>query len=58
MAAMHAWRELPFLDPGLPTSLLPDDWPAAEALRLFVEISARLRAPAWRYAITVMTAEG
>ena len=57
MAAMHAWRELPFLDPGLPTSLLPDDWPAADALRLFVEISERLRAPAWRYAITVMTAE-
>lgn len=58
MAAMHAWRELPFLDPGLPTSLLPDDWPATDALRLFAEISERLRAPARRYAITVMTAEG
>lgn len=30
-----AWRHFPLFDPELPESLLPDDWPRAEAFRLF-----------------------
>jgi phenylacetic acid degradation operon negative regulatory protein len=49
MVNVNAWRELPFLDPGLPRSLLPDDWPASEAEELFYSTGDRLRAAAWRY---------
>lgn len=32
---MDAWRELPNVDPGLPLSLLPPDWPRTQARKLF-----------------------
>lgn len=32
---VHAWRRFPFLDPDLPLSLLPSDWPRARAHALF-----------------------
>ena len=35
---MDAWRTLPDADPGLPTALLPDDWPLAAARALFLEV--------------------
>jgi len=55
LTAIQAWRELPFLDPGIPPSLLPDDWPAADALRSHVELSIRLRPLAERHATSVMS---
>ncbi len=58
LTAIQAWRELPFLDPGLPSSLLPHDWPAAAALQLHMEISGRFRAPAVHHATSVMAEEG
>ncbi|MFB6810518.1 PaaX family transcriptional regulator C-terminal domain-containing protein [Streptomyces sp. NPDC056387] len=39
------WRRLPYLDPGLPTELLPPDWNAVEARRLFQQLHTILRAP-------------
>lgn len=39
------WRRLPYLDPGLPTELLPPDWNAVAARRLFQELHAVLLAP-------------
>ncbi|WP_433521366.1 PaaX family transcriptional regulator [Nocardia pseudovaccinii] len=39
--AIEHWRKLPFRDPGLPTSLLGDDWPAIEAGKLFETIVAQ-----------------
>ena len=42
---LHAWRKFLFRDPGLPPSLLPDDWPGAEAAAFFDRETARL-APA------------
>ena len=54
LTAIQAWRELPFLDPGLPALLLPDDWPAAEALRVYQDLSGRLREPAFGHATSVM----
>lgn len=32
---IDAWRVFPRIDPGLPASLLPADWPAAQAWRTF-----------------------
>jgi phenylacetic acid degradation operon negative regulatory protein len=40
------WRKLPFRDPGLPRELLPDDWPAAEAVALFERLVTLLEEPA------------
>jgi phenylacetic acid degradation operon negative regulatory protein len=34
---VHAWRRFPFLDPGLPATLLPSGWPRDRAHALFVE---------------------
>jgi phenylacetic acid degradation operon negative regulatory protein len=43
------WRLIPYLDPGLPTSLLPADWPGAVSTRLFEELSMRYADPGWEY---------
>lgn len=38
-----SWRHFPLVDPELPETLLPTDWPRTEAYRLFHHLSA-----AWR----------
>ncbi|MEY9875080.1 phenylacetic acid degradation operon negative regulatory protein [Streptacidiphilus sp. MAP12-33] len=43
------WRRLPYLDPGLPTELLPADWNAVAARKLFVELHGLLAEPALRH---------
>ena len=40
---VHEWRRFPFLDPQLPTALLPDDWAGRTARELFHE-----KHDAWR----------
>lgn len=35
---MDSWRTLPDADPGLPTGLLPADWPLGAARGLFLEV--------------------
>ncbi|PQZ87703.1 transcriptional regulator [Arthrobacter sp. MYb227] len=44
------WRRLPYLDPGLPTNYLPDDWNALEAESLFQQLHAILAPRAERHA--------
>jgi phenylacetic acid degradation operon negative regulatory protein len=39
---VHAWRKFPFLDPDLPTELLPGNWPRDRAYEIF-----RSRHEAW-----------
>ncbi|TDC90478.1 PaaX family transcriptional regulator C-terminal domain-containing protein [Actinomadura sp. 7K507] len=34
---VQEWRRFPFLDPGLPAALLPDDWCGSQAFTLFHE---------------------
>ncbi|MGP4028873.1 PaaX family transcriptional regulator [Actinomadura sp. 3N407] len=34
---VQEWRRFPFLDPGLPAELLPDDWSGSQAFALFHE---------------------
>ncbi len=43
---VHAWRQFPLLDPGLPAELLGDDWVGNKAAQLFTTTRARLEAPA------------
>ncbi len=43
------WRELPYLDPGLPASVTPVDWPGAEARSLFARFEKLLRSQAARF---------
>jgi phenylacetic acid degradation operon negative regulatory protein len=43
------WRQLPYLDPGLPPTLLPEGWSRAAAASLFDALQAMLREPAHAY---------
>ncbi|MFI6472739.1 PaaX family transcriptional regulator C-terminal domain-containing protein [Streptomyces sp. NPDC050516] len=47
------WRRLPYLDPGLPKELLPDDWNAIAARQLFQQLRAALAGPSLRHVRTV-----
>ncbi len=38
LRAVDAWRNISRLDPGLPTSLLPPDWPGVASRELFARI--------------------
>lgn len=51
--ALHEWRKFPYLDPGLPAELLPDDWPGREAAELFKDLRRRLEPRAFDYAAAV-----
>jgi phenylacetic acid degradation operon negative regulatory protein len=51
---LHAWRRLPYLDPGLPQELLPPDWEGRAAANTFSEIRTRLEVRARRYVGTVV----
>lgn len=44
---IDSWRPLPYIDPGLPASLLPADWPGQRSFDGFAELEARWSAPAW-----------
>ncbi len=46
VAMVDSWRRFPFLDPELPSSLLPTDWIGLEAQRLFDRRRSAWRAPA------------
>ncbi len=46
---IHAWRRIVLRDPGLPSVLLPDDWPGHAARALTGRIYQRLLAPSESY---------
>jgi phenylacetic acid degradation operon negative regulatory protein len=46
---VHAWRRFPFLDPDLPTELLPARWPRRRAHELFACRHGRWEGPARAY---------
>lgn len=48
--AIDTWRIIPYLDPGLPSELLPPDWPGAASAELMASLRARFAAPAARFA--------
>ncbi|MCX4524233.1 MULTISPECIES: PaaX family transcriptional regulator C-terminal domain-containing protein [unclassified Streptomyces] len=43
------WRRLPYLDPGLPTELLPADWNAVAARQVFQRLHGILLDPSLRH---------
>ena len=47
---LTSWRQLPYLDPGLPAPLVPAGWKSVPATRLFASLQAVLEAPARQYA--------
>lgn len=47
---LTSWRRLPYLDPGLPPDLLPDDWRATQAADIFFGLRDRIALPARRHA--------
>ncbi len=50
---VDGWRELPYLDPGLPDALLPSDWPGREGVALFDHLHRRLAPAAAAHVRTV-----
>ncbi len=44
------WRQLPYLDPGLPNELLPSNWPGERAESLFMQMHQRLSGPSRAHA--------
>jgi phenylacetic acid degradation operon negative regulatory protein len=46
---VHSWRKFLFRDPGLPSSLLPADWPGRRAAAFFDEHAASLLPSANRF---------
>ncbi|WP_460980228.1 PaaX family transcriptional regulator [Schumannella luteola] len=50
VVAVDAWRDIPYVDPGLPFELLPDDWPGRLSIPAFLELSERDADAASRHA--------
>lgn len=55
VSALHRWRKLPFLDPGLPPQLLPADWEGKSAADLFNDLRSRLEPLARSYVASVIS---
>lgn len=51
---LSRWRRLPFMDPGLPASLLPASWPGGEARRLFTQARDTLEAAGRRHVVATV----
>jgi phenylacetic acid degradation operon negative regulatory protein len=47
---LDEWRVIPYLDPGLPASALPGDWPAAASAALFAALRSALEPRALAHA--------
>ena len=48
------WRQLPYLDPGLPAELLPEGWAGLRAAGEFFALRSMLEEPARSYVTSVM----
>lgn len=51
------WRVLPYIDPGLPPSMLPADWPGRRSIAEFLRLSTELSDAAWQRVREVTGAE-
>jgi phenylacetic acid degradation operon negative regulatory protein len=52
LRALTAWRRLPYLDPGLPTDLLPASWSGTRAAETFFALHRMLAGPAHDFVTT------
>ncbi|WP_194764863.1 PaaX family transcriptional regulator C-terminal domain-containing protein [Microbacterium sp. UFMG61] len=46
---IDSWRVLPYIDPGLPPSMLPADWPGGRSYAEFAHLSSTLADAAWQH---------
>jgi phenylacetic acid degradation operon negative regulatory protein len=56
--AVTDWRQLPYLDPGLPAELLPEAWAGLRAAEEFFALRALLEEPARAYVQQVLDDPG
>lgn len=49
LLALDTWRHLPYADPGLPSAVLPPQWPGGRAAEVFAALDDRLRGPATEF---------
>ena len=54
MRVLTDWRQLPYLDPGLPADLLPEGWIGIRAAEEFFALRSMLEEPARAYVTRVM----
>lgn len=52
--ALSQWRKFPFLDPGLPVELVPDDWEGRTAAAVFFELAELAEKRAQRHVDAVV----
>ena len=45
---LDRWRVLPYVDPGLPPSMLPAEWPGRRSVTEFQRLSTELSDAAWQ----------
>ncbi|WP_285115265.1 PaaX family transcriptional regulator C-terminal domain-containing protein [Leifsonia sp. fls2-241-R2A-40a] len=57
MRALDEWRVIPYRDPGLPSDVLPGDWPGAASAGLFRRLRRDLEDRAVAYASAVAAPE-
>ena len=55
MRVLSDWRQLPYLDPGLPAELLPAGWAGLRATEEFFALRALLDEPARAYVQQVLS---
>jgi phenylacetic acid degradation operon negative regulatory protein len=55
LRTVDAWRRMPYLDPGLPLELMPDDWSGNRAANVFFKLHARLREAGLKHVIDVVS---
>lgn len=55
---LDEWRIIPYLDPGLPQHMLPEDWPGPAAVALFAAARQRCLEPSRRWVRTLVRAGG
>lgn len=57
-SALDRWRPVAQIDPGLPASVMPEDWPGGRTVPLFVRLRDLLSAPAREHVAAVVAAAG
>jgi phenylacetic acid degradation operon negative regulatory protein len=58
IGCVDAWRIIPYVDPGLPASWLPADWPGNLSVRLFADLREQLEDLSGRYVHQVTASPG
>ncbi|WP_345472910.1 PaaX family transcriptional regulator C-terminal domain-containing protein [Glutamicibacter ectropisis] len=54
VSMIDAWRALPYLDPGLPESMLPDSWSGRQSRDRFLALSQVFKDPAQQFVTSVL----